>query len=725
MFTTKLRFSRAVIWALLALSLLIIADWVILSRELFENLLHGFFSRSSFFTASLTFLASIILLQEKGSQRQVFLAKTGLAYCFALALTPLQTFFTLGTASTPTLLSFAGLFTVALLAQTTPGIKRGQRLNLSALTSKIGFSLSALTFIAVQATFLYGAVVWLMGGFLHSDNALFAHLSPATATIIGLLSFLYLERFVLPTERIHPRGTIRRLIVVGSIGWIASVSLGLLGLGYLANAQSHSSSHLFGLQSVAIASLGSLFWLFFGSLAMRKESCQLYLDDERVDSLARSQDELRTSNEEIKKKNVLIEAQAKETEDLYAQAEGRIDELEAMNENIRQLATENEHLADAQRRFASVLAHEIRTPLNTLTGLINEMYEKGQTGACKAVACNTEIEGIKSTSEFLVDLVNSVLDYNKLKESKVVITQESFDVGGLFDSLSAFYTPRAHSKDLDLTFDVTKQSPLQIIGDKTRYRQILGNIIDNAIKFTDKGFVAVNYNFVGKKGNKTYAVLRIMDSGIGIKDSALETIFKPFSQASSSISKKYGGSGVGLSLCRELIEIMGGRIEVKSKLGYGTTFTVFIPAKADELQHSGSSTSLENYFDGKCSVLMVEDHPINGKINKKLLEKLGLAVHWVTTGEKAVELAKTTPYDLILMDLDLGEGINGYEAAKEIRKVSKNAKTPLVALTASDAGTIADRLADANITNVLDKPFKAEDAARKLRQILSTSEKVT
>ena len=642
-----------------------------------------------------------------------------------MAFTPLQTSLTLGTASTPTLLAFTGLFGVAFIAQAFPRIAGGKRFKLLALASKIRFSLSALTFVAVQAIFLYGAVVWLMGEFLHSKSTLFAHLSPATATLVGLLGLLYLERFVLPTEHIHPNGTIRQLMVVGSIGWIASVLMGLLGLGYLANTQSHAESHLFGLQAVSIASLGSLFWLFFGNLALKRESSQLYLDGERVVRLARSQDELRISNEEIKKKNIVIEAQVKETEKLYAQAEGRIYELEAMNESIRQLATENELLADAQRRFASVLAHEIRTPLNTLTGLIDEMYEKEQAGAWKAAVYNTEIEGIKSVSEFLVDLVNSVLDYNKLKEGKLVISQQPFDMGELFNNLSTFYTPRAHSKELDLTFDVTKQSPLQIIGDRTRYRQILGNIIDNAIKFTQKGFVAVVYDFVGEKGKKTYAVLKVTDSGIGIKDSALDTIFKPFSQANSGISKEFGGSGVGLSLCQELIEVMGGRIEVKSKLGYGTTFTIFIPAKAGDVPHSSSGKALDNYLEGNYSTLMVEDHPINGKINKKLFEKLGLTVQWVTNGEEAVELAKTTPYDLILMDLDLGEGINGYEAAKEIRKASKNAKTPLVALTASDAGTIADRLTDANITELLDKPFKAEDAARKLRQILSTSEKVT
>lgn len=379
-------------------------------------------------------------------------------------------------------------------------------------------------------------------------------------------------------------------------------------------------------------------------------------------------------------------------------------------------------MAQAQLRFSSMLAHEIRTPLNTITGLVDEMYQIGNSASCHAKNCSNEIVGLKESTEFLYELVNGVLDYNKLKEKKLALNRERFSIQYLFETLEQFYSTRAGQKNLSLRFVISEETPNWIEADPVRLRQILGNLIDNAIKFTAMGSVTVMAKVVKSGLKEPQLVFRVTDTGIGIKKSSLNKIFEAFSQADKGISKKYGGTGIGLALCRELARVMNGQIRVESTEGVGSTFTLFLPLDSTQTDQTASQGKQSKpVFAMRHKVLMVEDHQLNAKINRRILESAGMDVDWVETGEDAVDAIDHVEYNIILMDLQLGDGINGYEASRQIHAKKAEACPPILALTASVLDEeLSAKLAAAGIDGALEKPFKKEEAIRQINQAVKS-----
>jgi len=376
--------------------------------------------------------------------------------------------------------------------------------------------------------------------------------------------------------------------------------------------------------------------------------------------------------------------------------------LENLVEKLK-LAKEN------QSQFLSNMSHEIRTPMNGILGMTRllqkTILDKEQEKYSNAIF---------TSANNLMVIINEILDFSKIEAGKLTIEQISFNINEQVTIWNETLKVSSNQKKIDFEINVNKEVPTHLIGDPIRLSQIIYNLGGNAIKFTEKGKVSINIYLKDKKSNAITLQVDVIDNGIGIHVDKQDTIFSSFSQASSNTTRKYGGTGLGLTITKQLIELQNGNIWVESEEGKGSTFSFVIPYKIaiktqeeEELKDEFSQKKLK-----EIKVLLVEDHDINQLLATTVLEQWNFKVDLAEDGIEAVEKVKENSYDIILMDIHMPK-MDGYQATKEIRNTLKD-NTPIIALTASARISDNQLCYDVGMNDFISKPFDPEVLLQKI-----------
>ena len=372
----------------------------------------------------------------------------------------------------------------------------------------------------------------------------------------------------------------------------------------------------------------------------------------------------------------------------------------------RDRATE---MVRARTEFLAMVSHEIRTPLNGIMGTVRMLDE---TPLDKTQ--HSYLEMIRYSGDALLAILNDVLDISKLEAGHIRLEKQPFDMTLLIDNLVLLMTGRASEKGLELRTEIDEQIESQVVADGGRVRQVLLNLIGNAIKFTDEGTITVRLEQIDTSETRVRMRLSVIDSGIGIPREARDRLFTEFFQVDPAEARRLGGTGLGLAISKRIVEAMGGAIGVESTPGVGSTFwfTLSLERNASSVAGAGRRDAARVRPSRPGSILLVEDNEINQKVALNLLHRDGHAVTIADTGSKAVALAASNRFDVVLMDIQLPE-MDGLEATRAIRALPERerAEVPIVALTANAMPGDPRRFLDAGMLEVLTKPIDPDRLA--------------
>ena len=365
----------------------------------------------------------------------------------------------------------------------------------------------------------------------------------------------------------------------------------------------------------------------------------------------------------------------------------------------------------AKSDFLANMSHEIRTPLNAIIGFIDILY-KEETDSSK----QKKLSIVKESGNFLVSIINDVLDFSKIENSKLVIQKTPYNIVDTFTHVADLLYDKAREKHVSIKLDIDKNLPKETLGDCVRIKQVFSNLVSNAVKFTCRNsIIEVKIDYLDKT-NELYC--EVKDYGIGIADDMLEDVFHAFIQADSSATRKYGGTGLGLSISKALLNIMGGEIGVKSEVDVGSTFYFTLPLFEVEKSEKAKEVIIDKSKEISGTVLIVEDNKSNQLLMTLLLDDLGLNSSVVDDGAKAVEaMQEENKYDLILMDENM-PNMNGIEATKRIRTLYKNSDIPIIAVTANALNGDREKFLAMGMNDYLPKPIDAKKLEEILREYL-------
>ena len=370
--------------------------------------------------------------------------------------------------------------------------------------------------------------------------------------------------------------------------------------------------------------------------------------------------------------------------------------------------------------FLSTMSHEIRTPMNAVIGLTNLLLQESPR--------KDQIENLKTlkfSGENLLVLIDDILDYNKIQAGKLNIEQTEFSLNEVIHNINKSLNMRAYDKKISLHIVTESGFPNIIIGDPTRLSQVLLNLIGNAIKFTESGKVTLTITSKQDTDERWAINFAIEDTGIGIHKDKIDTIFDNFTQSDTNTTRKFGGTGLGLAITRQLLELQGSSIQVKSILGKGSifSFTLQFETSSESSITAGNTPDdldLIEHFE-PVNVLLVEDSLVNQMVATKFLTKWGLTVDIAENGAVAIDKVKEKDYAVVLMDLHMPV-MDGYTAAKNIRALpnEKYQQLPIIALTASTKASDQSDLNDAGINTYISKPFNPLELNQRIAQFIET-----
>lgn len=410
--------------------------------------------------------------------------------------------------------------------------------------------------------------------------------------------------------------------------------------------------------------------------------------------------------------------------------EQRTRELHEINKKLQEEASERKkaHLiaeeakakalaADKHKStFLANMSHEIRTPLNGIIGMTQILKE---TELNEKQAEYVDIINLSGLS--LLSIINDILDFSKIESGQIELEEITFDLNEKTGEIYKLMNLKAQEKNLSLDFQIHEAIPRFLVGDPLRLKQIIINLINNAIKFTDSGSVKLEMNLLSNNNDKVRVMFKIIDTGIGISEKAKKKLFKEFSQADASISRKHGGSGLGLSISKNLAKMMGGDIGVISELGNGSTFwftaTFGIGDELPAEQPPLDAQNLDKIHTRKLKVLLVEDNEINQRVALVNLQKMGHVVDVADNGKTAVDLFRQNLYDVVLMDIMMPV-MDGIEATGIIKKIQVDQPIklgiPVIAMTANALKGDREKLIAQGMDGYISKPFKSEE----LREVM-------
>ena len=373
------------------------------------------------------------------------------------------------------------------------------------------------------------------------------------------------------------------------------------------------------------------------------------------------------------------------------------------------------HAQQAKEQFMANISHELRTPINGISGIASLLAEGTPPEESK-----TYLNAIRSAAENLKVIINDILDISSIESGKLTFEKIGFNLDDLLSGLEGTFTVQAKSKNVSLFFELTPNTRRMYYGDPVRLNQILINLIGNALKFTQKGSVTLSISVHNLEKETCELKFEVKDTGIGIAADKLSRIFERFSQADSSVTRKYGGTGLGLTIVKQLVELQKGSIRVNSLEGVGSVFTVIIPYAItgdlkNEVRNPSPAKSGQQESLKKLYVLLVEDNDINQLYAGSILKSWGIKYDVAENGFIALEKLKTIRPDLILMDVQMPV-MDGFEASRSIRHGDQSiCKIPIIALTAHTNQSVIDRCTESGMNDYIPKPFTPGE----LQEILS------
>lgn len=402
-----------------------------------------------------------------------------------------------------------------------------------------------------------------------------------------------------------------------------------------------------------------------------------------------------------------------------------ISERKLVESELRRAKELAERASQTKSEFLARMSHEMRTPLNGVVGMIDQLLHTDLTELQ-----NRYTALARSAAESMIVVINDILDFSKIEAGRVEIESVEFDLRRAIGDLIELFAPIAAKKHLTLAASLSDEVPPCVAGDSNRIRQVFTNLIGNAIKFTSKGSVGVRLSLMAREADRCVIYAEVVDTGMGIPEDRLDHLFKSFSQLDSSITRQFGGTGLGLAICRRLVELMGGKIGVRSEPGVGSTFWITVPlviaavrtescesrlrqSSATEKQREGSNIDAIRGLH----LLVAEDNEMNQFVTQETLKRAGCTCDIAPDGASAVEAFREKAYAAILMDCQMPD-VDGMEATRRIRKIEAScpgsSRIPIIALTAEAITGDREKCLASGMDGYVSKPI---DAAALFAQI--------
>ena len=402
------------------------------------------------------------------------------------------------------------------------------------------------------------------------------------------------------------------------------------------------------------------------------------------------------------------------------------DDIGVALDRARELADLAEHASAAKSAFLAAMSHEIRTPMNGVLGGNTLLLSTELTPEQRELA-----EGVQTSAESLLAIIDQILDLSKIESGRLELEDVDFDLPAVISAAATVLRPVAQHRQLSLRVKLDPALPSTVRGDPMRLRQVLLNLLGNAVKFTERGSVYLKAAPVGADDETVTVQFEVMDTGVGIAPEHVQRLFQPFTQAESSTTRRYGGTGLGLTISRQLIDLMSGTIDVVSMPGEGSTFTfTVVLRKGDREALEADTEGLDGIEEASSAllggrrILLVDDHPINRGVAEAALHRFGAAVDIAWDGIEALERFAPGRYDAIVLDVRMPK-MDGYDAAREMRRLEDDAlapRTPILALTADAMPEDRDRALAAGMDEHLGKPFRVTELGEMLAELIAEAE---
>lgn len=381
---------------------------------------------------------------------------------------------------------------------------------------------------------------------------------------------------------------------------------------------------------------------------------------------------------------------------------------------------ETEELARTKEQFMANMSHEIRTPVTAISGFTEQLLHDSHEENAKRI-----LKVIKSSSDHLSKIINDILDFSKLQSGKLILEKVHFRTDQVMEDVYALFESQAKHDEIELSYSVSPDVPRILLGDPYRLKQILINLVSNSVKFTKKGKVHFSLKAKGVKPPDLELVLEVVDTGIGIDEKKLTSVFEDFIQEEMSTTRKFGGTGLGLSIVNKLVELQHGTIECASKKNHGTRITCYIPYQiGDEAKIVSEIAVPVNIPDEvkDMKILVVDDEEYNRMLFKMILDRWGVSYSEASNGEEALELLKNDQFDMVFMDARMPD-IDGLTATRIIREEMNisGAELPVICISAATMNDDWQKCQDSGMTSFLSKPFTEDALLAAIVSVLNSS----